>query len=828
MRKISFFLILFLFIGNIYSQNLVPNGGFEIGSLSPWAPWNPGGTASLSNGNAHTGTYSVQLNGGECSIEQVVSGLRPNTTYHFSGWCKLANAQNVVAIGAKNFGGTNANISFSSTTYEQKSFSFTTGASNTTATIFIYKAPGGSGIDYGDDLQLIEPVAAPTADFSVNPRTILIGGAVTLTDLSTQRPTSWEWSFPGGTPAASTLKSPTVSYATAGTFNVVLTSTNATGSSAPLTKTAYINVVDISKSSTYYISNSTGSDDNDGKTPATAWKTLSKVNSTTFNPRDTILFKCGDVWNGQLKPKGSGLPNYPIVIDMYGTYTDKASKPHIQAQGLFLKAVHLYNIEYWELNNLQISNFNATGYKDGLTGFGFEVDNYGVAHHLHAKKLYIHDVNGNNTKNPGPGTEGYGILWNNHGTIISTFDDLLIEDCYLEKTDRNAIMGWGYTDRRNWHPSTNVVIRRNSINNVGGDGIVILGTNKALVEYNIVNRFRMRPPGAGDPSAGIWPVHADSTLIQYNEACYGYGSRDGMGFDADANCRGSIFQYNYSHNNDGGFMLIINYESAAEAKMTGTIIRYNVSVNDGAYAKRLIQMAGKYDNCTIYNNTFYMGQGTDIKVLEMDSYPDGYTLNTVFDNNIFYVANGVSATYSATGTTNLKFNNNVFYGTHKNLSLLVSNPNISDPKFVSPGSSAFGLNTLEGYKLQNSSPLIGAGKLISNNGGKDYWGNVVGKSANPTIGAYEFSSLASIPTLSMESDLIQVYPVPARDHFTVNSKLSFGAEYTLVDFSGKTFASGQLSRGENSLNSSQLNNGIYFLNISCEGKNITKAVMVNK
>ncbi len=80
---------------------------------------------------------------------------------------------------------------------------------------------------------------------------------------------------------------------------------------------------------TYYVDSAGGVDGNNGTSTSTPWKTLTKVNNTTFQPGDFILFKAGGVWTGttQLNPKGSGTTNNPIVIDMYGT----GSKPLIDA-----------------------------------------------------------------------------------------------------------------------------------------------------------------------------------------------------------------------------------------------------------------------------------------------------------------------------------------------------------------------------------------------------------------------------------------------------------------------------------------------------------------
>ncbi len=43
---------------------------------------------------------------------------------------------------------------------------------------------------------------------------------------------------------------------------------------------------------------------------------------------------------------------------------------------------------------------------------------------------------------------------------------------------------------------------------------------------------------------------------------------------------------------------------------------------------------------------------------------------------------------------------------------------------------------LKGLKLQNNSPCINAGIIVNNNGGKDFWGNLL-RSDNTDIGAFE-------------------------------------------------------------------------------------------
>lgn len=71
---------------------------------------------------------------------------------------------------------------------------------------------------------------APIADFSASTTAITEGQTVNFTDLSANNPTSWQWTFAGGTPSSSTQQNPTgITYNTAGTYDVTLVATNGNG-----------------------------------------------------------------------------------------------------------------------------------------------------------------------------------------------------------------------------------------------------------------------------------------------------------------------------------------------------------------------------------------------------------------------------------------------------------------------------------------------------------------------------------------------------------------------------------------------------------------------
>gem|GEM_PF-678781 len=72
--------------------------------------------------------------------------------------------------------------------------------------------------------------ATPTAGFTQSSTQICQSGSVSFTNQSTGSPTSYAWTFAGGTPSTSTATNPTVTYGSAGNYTVTLTATNANGS----------------------------------------------------------------------------------------------------------------------------------------------------------------------------------------------------------------------------------------------------------------------------------------------------------------------------------------------------------------------------------------------------------------------------------------------------------------------------------------------------------------------------------------------------------------------------------------------------------------------
>jgi len=86
----------------------------------------------------------------------------------------------------------------------------------------------------------------------------------------------------------------------------------------PLTLTVSLCIGSTCWSAIYYVDATNGDDINDALSPSAAWKTITKVNNSTFNPGDSVLLKRGEVWKEQLMVPSSGSSNNPVIFGAYG------------------------------------------------------------------------------------------------------------------------------------------------------------------------------------------------------------------------------------------------------------------------------------------------------------------------------------------------------------------------------------------------------------------------------------------------------------------------------------------------------------------------------
>ena len=422
----------------------------------------------------------------------------------------------------------------------------------------------------------------------------------------------------------------------------------------------------------YYLDATNGSDNNSGTSSKDAWQSLEKLNGVVLNPGDKVLLKRGDVFNGELEISAQGTPDRRIYVEAYG---EGDMKPCIVGHDTSMYAARIYNSDYVTFRDIEIIN---TGKQPvpSRSGLKIESTDYGVSHNIVVDNVTVRDVNGSLVKEKGGGCGIYIV--NGGKEKVSVFDSLTIENCHILRCTRNAMIWSGYSSREDWHPSTHTLIRGNLIEEVPGDGIVPIGCDSTVIEYNVMRNCPELLPDT-EAAAGIWPWSCDNTLIQFNEVSDHKAPWDAQGFDSDWNCTGTVIQYNYSHNNYGGLVLVCNSgESPASFNIgnVGTQVRYNISINDGirpgptraGMFSPIIHVAGPVKDTHINRNILHANKkpaaDIDRTMMTLDSW-GGYSDSTFVSENVFYTPE--ESRFNLTESTNNFFNGNYYLGKFKTL-----------------------------------------------------------------------------------------------------------------------------------------------------------------
>ena len=537
--------------------------------------------------------------------------------------------------------------------------------------------------------------------------------------------------------------------------------------------------VEESLGTTYYVSTLNGNDNNDGLSEKKAFYSLEKINDIELKPGDKVLLEAGSVFtNGFLHIKGSGSEEAPIEIDKYG----EGDNPRIDTngQGVWYQdygkqldnashkykeyvssSILLYDVEYINIRNLEITNKALeidTNYNNvntmNRTGVAAVAQNKGTINHIYLDGLNIHDVIGNvYDKHMNNGGIYFTVFKpkNESETGISRYNDVKIENCIVNNVNRWGI-AVGYTAY--WdkftsaaisdetiakYGSTGVEIRNNYVKDAGGDAITTMYCDRPIIEYNVsdgvarqINPTDYSETGAGRVAAAIWPWKCKDAIFQYNEAFDTCLNQDGQAWDADYG-DGTIYQYNYSHNNGGGSVMICG------AQAINTIFRYNISEND---LSGVLNIPGN-PNAEVYNNVFYIKEGVPFIRPNMAG-----GVATV-KNNIIYNSGAKKEEAWTRQNSKVTYSNNLYYN-YENLPIDDIAAITEDPKFVNGGNGptvytgktpssdekiTHDLSAFDGYKVAEDSPVANAGTYIPGSPDKDFFGNQIG--LIPDIGIHE-------------------------------------------------------------------------------------------
>lgn len=471
----------------------------------------------------------------------------------------------------------------------------------------------------------------------------------------------------------------------------------------------------------YYVDCGSGNDSAAGTAPAAAWRSLDRVNARTFMPGDSIRFRSGTTCAGVLQPQGSGTAQAPIVVGAYGS----GAAPAIVADNK-RAAVYLHNVQGWEIYDLDVSN---PGPADGTSRVGIYVllSDYGIGSHYVVKNVRVHDVPGCDCLDPALDNSG-GILFEAAGASVGTgFDGISVIHNAVSRVDNIGIGTLSSWSKRplfsggtnTFVPITNMYVARNKLTDLGGDGVLLMNGVGPLAEGNVIDGFGLR---AIQSHSAVVAYNADNAVMQSNEITGGAAFPPSFAMTVDAGTSGVVYQYNYSHDNHGGFTLFcVPVGTLAE----NATVRYNISDNDHDLTSPFpipVVAVGCDNGATgakFYNNVIYSPESE----LVVGTFPH---TSIEFTNNIFAGKAAGAVINDGTGvySHNLYQNIAAVPGTEQYAVL-------GDPRFVNPTADA------KGFRLRCGSPALGAGVAIAGEGMFDFYRNPLQPSPTRNIGAYQ-------------------------------------------------------------------------------------------
>jgi hypothetical protein len=413
---------------------------------------------------------------------------------------------------------------------------------------------------------------------------------------------------------------------------------------------------------TYYVDASEGLDANDGKDPGRAWKTVSKVNGSTFSARDRILFKRGEVWRETLTIPSSGTVGNPITFGAYGTSAtlptfygaDTVTGSWTNSSGSIYWATWTFASNNVFQNETPLLKKTALASVTAAGQFFYDSG---------ASRLYVWttDSTSPSTKTIEASTNGpnfYGIIrglnkdnliienlravkTNYTGIYCEECDNVVVRGNTLEQTFQNSITVVGNLGQAN---PTNISVESNTILNSGTGRGITAGTESECVGINmqgvqngwVTNNYITGQGGEGIQTNG----GSTNVIITGNTVIntYSTGIYLGGGWGNGGNVTGAVASWNYIELGAISISpaLTIATESATDA-VNGFYVHHNILKGKNTAIGCLLYgqgaFAGGINNGHVHHNVCTNDQ-YGFKLLG----PTTSTNNT-FSNNIISVTN---------------------------------------------------------------------------------------------------------------------------------------------------------------------------------------------
>ena len=512
----------------------------------------------------------------------------------------------------------------------------------------------------------------------------------------------------------------------------------------------------------YYVDSAKGSDSNNGKSPAKAWRTLANVNSGRFEPGDSVFFRRGCIWRETLSLSSSGNSSKDIVYSNYGRGPKPAFLGSSEVKSWISQGPNLWK------SKEQIKLDPYAGYFKAEIFFISRGKNVRWGKHKSALSELTADLDWT-------WSDGYVFIYSasDPGKTFTQVEVPQRQQC-IDLKNRTGIRidgldlyfarwsGISYDWSKDMADLSGLKVFNSQIAWIGSASLLSgYGTEMAYSDM-IISGDTIHDCGRRSISLDIYGsgFTVRNVLI---EKCVFYSGFHTTGIDLsvgnknyNAGYNGVVIRRNLFYDDpasDGwaNQIFLQNYDYAGGGARVENVLIYS---NIFRYPSSVSIMAEGIQGCGIYNNTFYNHNTTKGKSV-CHIWIDAHNTGIKIKNNIFYttlgndnLGNGIAITLLS-DVSDVEADYNLYYRINKFLKIInyrttfssdelagirklmkweINSPSPSDPLFNNPA--------VNDFSLKKGSPCAGTGVRLPEVE-CDFFGNRF--SQTPSIGAVEYA-----------------------------------------------------------------------------------------
>jgi len=439
----------------------------------------------------------------------------------------------------------------------------------------------------------------------------------------------------------------------------------------------------VQTSSIYYVSSFSGDDFSDGLTPATAWRSIEKLQATKLSPGDSVRFFRGSSFDKPFYVNDSGSENAPIVLTDYGNkkLPAPAFTNNTFEQGNFGNCIRIRG-SYVIVENLYFHETTAYVGGNYTTDGGWPIWEMGA---VYVDKSATHCIVRNNEfENCPVGIKTYG-------------EYTLIKNNYIHDCNR-VLAEW------NWGP-------------IG----IWIGADHQETCYNWIFNYRAEDPrihwagGGGGADGGAFEID-DARYPKSDIKIHHNYTRDCQGFLevtwTDVLSNPDYINFHIYYNISDDYQAFTAVWCGKNFRIeNNTIVRRKINANDWG----VFNITGTDTHNMIRNNIIITEQNIPIYNTGIRNITKP---NNIIENNLYFAASGY-----------------INLGKEGPGSGLIHN----DPLLANYGR----LQYPEDFAISKGSPAIDQGQNLGYT--NDFFDNPVPVGSAPDIGAIEYTEISAVP-----------------------------------------------------------------------------------